>query len=92
MVEASARARAGVAVEPAHGGHLRYLTAEDVVAAKAELEGLPWGAIDPVPDYFLEVIASRPEVLAPMVVRLSSDGAEVGFAGRSRDAGTRVCC
>jgi CelD/BcsL family acetyltransferase involved in cellulose biosynthesis len=82
MVEARARARSDVVLETAPDKRRAYLTARDVLGAKAELDRLPWGAIDPVPDYFLEVIASRPEALGPVVVRVPQCGSEIAFAGR----------
>jgi CelD/BcsL family acetyltransferase involved in cellulose biosynthesis len=82
MVEAGARARTHELSESTPGTGQSYRTVEGVVAVAEELERLPWSAIDPVPDYFLEVIRSRPEALGPLVVRLPVDGTDVAFAGR----------
>jgi CelD/BcsL family acetyltransferase involved in cellulose biosynthesis len=54
-----------------------------VEAARSELEAVAWTRLDPVPDYFLAVIASRREVLRPHVVRLpGAEGGEMVLAAR----------
>ena len=51
----------------------------EVAAARNELEAVPWTRLDPVPDYFLAVVGTRPEVIRPHVARLPGD---IVFAGR----------
>jgi CelD/BcsL family acetyltransferase involved in cellulose biosynthesis len=52
-----------------------------VLAARAELEALPWTRLDPVPDYALAVVRTRPEVVGPYVERVG----ETVFVGRLED-------
>jgi len=61
-------------------------TPDEVEAAKAELEALPWRRLDPVPDYALAVVRSRPEVVGPHVeLLLSPAGERIAFVGRLED-------
>jgi CelD/BcsL family acetyltransferase involved in cellulose biosynthesis len=61
-------------------------SAAEVEAVRGELEAVPWTRLDPVPDYALAVVRSRPEVVGPYVERLSSStGGRITFVGRLED-------
>ena len=77
-VEELQRAGAG-ATSPARAS-------EGLEGLRASWEAIPWARLDPVPDYFLTVVRSRPEVVRPHVVRLAEDdGDPVWFVARLED-------
>jgi len=83
-VKVSARAELDSVGSP--NGALALRTVEEVEAAKAQLEAMPWRRLDPVPDYALAVVRSRPEVVGPYVEILPSPGGErIVFVGRLED-------
>ena len=85
MIDVNAPASANDALRAASGPSV-LSTADEVEAARAELEAVPWTRLDPVPEYALAVAGVRPEVHGPHVQRfIAPDGEDVVFVGRLED-------
>ncbi len=91
MIEVKVPAPAQLDSHGSPNGPLALRTTGEVEAAKAELEAMPWRRLDPVPDYALAVVRSRPEVVGPYVEILPSPGGErIVFVGRLEDVPLEV--